>query len=71
MWTAAFLNLVLYIPIALVLRGVLTSSGGRVRVVNRRGSRKQLSEMLNFHVAANRIAVKMLLFVLLFLTHAF
>ena len=32
MWTAAFLNIMLYIPIALVLRGVLAVSGGRVRV---------------------------------------
>ena len=61
MWTAAFLNIMLYIPIALVLRGVLAVSGGRLRMLNHRTSRKHLSEMLNFHVAANRIAVKMLL----------
>ncbi|KAK7694911.1 hypothetical protein QCA50_002099 [Cerrena zonata] len=59
---AAFLNIVLYIPIALVLKGVLAVQGGRLRLLNHGGSRKHLSQMLNFHVAANRIAVKMLFY---------
>ncbi|CAL1695298.1 unnamed protein product [Somion occarium] len=61
MWISSLLNIVLYVPIALVLKGVIAVSGGRLRVLHRR-ERRRLSEVLHTKEATDHVAIKMLFY---------
>jgi len=59
MWTAALINIVLYIPIALVLKGFISASGGRLKVLRRRDSIRAV-DISESNQAIDNLATKML-----------
>ena len=60
MWMAAFMNILLYIPITLVLKGFMTVSGWRVKFLSR-SERRHVSQAAIDRDDIDHIAVKMLL----------
>lgn len=59
MWTAAFTNILLYIPITLVLKGFISGSGGRLKVLRRSDSIRAV-DISESHQAIDHLAIKML-----------
>ncbi|TCD69950.1 hypothetical protein EIP91_005539 [Steccherinum ochraceum] len=59
MWTAAFTNLVLYIPITLVLKGFISAQGGRLKVLRRSDSIRSM-DVNDSNQAIDHLATKML-----------
>ncbi|KAJ3491057.1 hypothetical protein NLI96_g991 [Meripilus lineatus] len=65
MWMAAFMNILLYIPITLVLKGFMTVSGWRVRFLSR-SERRHVSQAAIDRDDIDHIAVKMLFYPLIY-----
>ncbi|THH33508.1 hypothetical protein EUX98_g642 [Antrodiella citrinella] len=59
MWTAALTNIVLYIPIVLVMKGFISASGGRLKVLRRSDSIRAIN-ISESNQAIDNLATKML-----------
>ncbi|KLO07591.1 hypothetical protein SCHPADRAFT_945165 [Schizopora paradoxa] len=65
MWTAAFMNIILYIPLALVIKGKLSIEGRRIRFRLRDSDKAEIrNSIVQAGRGADAIAMQMLLWVL-------
>lgn len=59
MWMAALINIILYIPITLVLKGFISGSGGRLKVLRRSDGIRAI-DVSDSNQAIDQLATKML-----------
>jgi len=62
MWFTALLNIVLYVPIALVLKGIITVRGIHVRLLSRTERRRTSVEAVSGREISSHIALKMIMY---------
>lgn len=61
MWTTAFVNIILYIPLALVIKGIVTVNGRTISVTKKEERMENASRITEPRRGIDGIAMQMLL----------